>query len=78
MFVLFVFNVIFNSQNVFVLIWFTGNVTFNNLSVISQSCLDVTGSAMLSFKVMPHEISRPDTWHDIPPVKLYWHQAYQF
>ena len=30
------------------------NVAFNNVSVISQRCLVVTGSSMLTFIVLPH------------------------
>ena len=29
-------------------------VPFNNLSVISRWCLDVAGSSMLTFRVLPH------------------------
>ena len=29
-------------------------VTFNNFSVISRRCLDVAGSSMLTFRVLPH------------------------
>ena len=38
--------------NVFVL--FGLYVAFNNLSVISQRYLDVAGSSMLTFRVLPH------------------------
>ena len=35
-------------------VWFGLNVTFNTLSVILQWCLDVAGSSMLTFRVLPH------------------------
>ena len=30
------------------------NVAFNNLSLILRRCLDVGGSSMLTFRVLPH------------------------
>ena len=53
------------------LVWFGLNVPFNNLSVISRRCLDVTGSSMLTFRVLPHWNTTPQTlWHDIPPSHI--------
>ena len=47
------------------------NVAFNNLSVILWRCLDVTGSSMLTFRVLPHWNIMPQTlWHDIPPSHI--------
>ena len=52
-------------------VWFGLNVAFNNLSVISRRCLDVTGSSMLTFRVLPHWNIMPQTlWHDIPPSHI--------
>ena len=49
-------------------VWCGLNVAFNNLSVISRRCLDVTGSSMLTFRLLPHWNIMPQTlWHDIPP-----------
>ena len=48
-------------------VWVGLNVAFNNLSVISRRCLDVAGSSMLTFRVLPHWNITPQTlWHDIP------------
>ena len=52
-------------------VWFGLNVTFNNLSVISRQCLDVTGSSMLTFRVLSHWNIMPQTlWYDIPPSHI--------
>ena len=52
-------------------VWFGFNVAFNNLSVISRQCLDVAGSSMLTFRVLPHWNITPQTlWHDIPPSHI--------
>ena len=52
-------------------VWFGLNIAFNNLSVISRRCLDVTGSSMLTFRVLPHWNIMPQTlWHDIPPSHI--------
>ena len=52
-------------------VWFGLNVAFNNLSVISRRCLDVTGSSMLTFRVLPHWNIMPQIlWHDIPPSHI--------
>ena len=51
------------------LIW--AKVAFTNLSVISGWCLDVTGSSMLTFRVLPHWNVMPQTlWHDISPSHI--------
>ena len=51
----------------------------NNLSVISRWCLDVAGSSMLTFRVLPHWNIMPQTLDMIfHPVTLYWHWADQF
>ena len=52
-------------------VWFGLNVAFNNLSVILRWCLDVAGSSMLTFRVLPHWNIMPQTlWHDIPPIHI--------
>ena len=52
-------------------VWFGLNVAFNNLPVISRQRLDVTGSSMLTFRVLPHWNIMPQTlWHDIPPSHI--------
>ena len=52
-------------------VWFGLNVAFNNLSVISRRCLDVAGSSMPTFRVLPHWNIMPQTlWHDIPPSHI--------
>ena len=57
--------------NEILFVWFGLNVAFNNLSVISRQCLDVTGSSMLTFRVLPHWNIMPQTlWHDIPPSHI--------
>ena len=49
-------------------VWFGLNVAFNNLSVISRWCLNVAGSSMFTYRVLPHWNIMPQTlWHDIPP-----------
>ena len=49
-------------------VWFAA---FNNLSVISWWCLDVAGSSMLTFRVLPHwNITSQTLWHDIPPSPI--------
>ena len=54
-------------------------VAFNNLSVISRRCLDVAGSSLLTFRVLPHWNITPQTLDMIfHPVTLYWHWADQF
>ena len=54
-------------------------ITFNNISVISQRCLDVAGSSMLTFRVLPHWNIMPPTLDMIfHPVTLYWYWADQF
>ena len=54
-------------------------VAFNNLSVKSRRCLDVAGSSMLTFRVLPHWNVTPQTLYMIShPVTLYWHWADQF
>ena len=55
-----------------VFVWFGLSVALNNLSVISEQCLDVAGSSMLIFKLLPHwNIRHFDMiFH---PVTLYWH-----
>ena len=54
-----------------VFVWFGLNLAFNNLSVISRRCLDVTGSSMLTFRVLPHWNITPQTlWHYIPPSHI--------
>ena len=54
-------------------------VAFNNFSVISWRCLDVAGSSMLTFRVLPHWNITPQTLDMIShPVTLYWHWADQF
>ena len=59
-------------------VWFGLNVTFNNISVISWWWLDVAGSTMLTFRVLPHwNIMPQPLWHDILPITLYWHWADQ-
>ena len=40
---------------------FQCNVAFNNFSVISQQCLVVTGSSMLTFIALPHWCIMPQT-----------------
>ena len=49
---------------------FRFHVTFNNLSVLSQQCLDVAGSSMLTFRVLPHWNIKPQTRHDSPPSHI--------
>ena len=52
-------------------VWFGLNLAFNNLSVISRRCLDVAGSSMLTFRVLPHWNIMPQTlWHNIPPSHI--------
>ena len=52
-------------------VWFGLNVAFNNLSVILRRCLNVAGSSMLAFRVLPHWNITPQTlWHDIPPSHI--------
>ena len=47
------------------------NVAFNNLSVISRPCLDVAGSSMITFRILPHwNITPQILWHDMPPSQL--------
>ena len=61
------------SLDICLFVWFELNVAFNNLSVISRQCLDVTGSSMLTFRVLSHWNIMPQTlWHDISPrhIKL--------
>ena len=54
-------------------------VTFNNLSVISQRCLDVAGSSMLTFRVLLYWNITPQTSDMIfHPVTLYWYWVDQF
>ena len=54
-------------------------VTFNDFSVIWWRCLDVAGSSMLNFRVLPHWNIPPETLDMIfHPVTLYWHWAHQF
>ena len=38
---------------IYLYILFRLNVAFNNLSFISQRCLDVTGSSMLTLRMLP-------------------------
>ena len=46
-------------------------VAFKNLSVILRQCLDVAGSSMLTFRMLPHWNITPQTlWHDIPPSHI--------
>ena len=60
-----------NSLFLILFVWFGLNVAFNNLSVISRRCLDVAGSSMLTFRVLPHWNIMPQTlWHDIPPSHI--------
>ena len=55
------------------LLLFGFNVTFNNYSIISRRCLVATGSAKLTFIVLPHWSIMP-TFDMIPyPVTLSWH-----
>ena len=64
-----IFNISLTTGVLFV--WFGLNVAFNNLSVISWRCLDVAGSSMLTFRVLPHWNIKPQTlWHDIPPSHI--------
>ena len=51
-------------------VWFGLKIAFNNLSVISQRCLDVAGSSMLTFRVLPHWNHAKTLWHDIPPSHI--------
>ena len=62
-----------NSSCLFVCLFdsFGLNVAFNNLSVISRRCLDVAGSSILSFRMLPHwNITLQTLWHDIPPSHI--------
>ena len=55
------------------------NVAFNNLSVISRRCQDVTGSSMVTLRVLPPWHIAPQT-HDVTfhPGTLFWHRTDQF
>ena len=45
-------------------------IRFNNLSVIPRWCLDMAGSLMPTFRVLPHWNIMPQTRHDIPPSHI--------
>ena len=64
---------------IFFFILFRLNVAFNNLSAISRRHLDVTGSSMLTLRVLPHRHITPQT-HDVTfhAVALYWHRTDHF
>ena len=54
-------------------------VAFNILAVISRRCLDVAGSSMLTFRVLPYWNTTPQALDMIfHPVTLYRHWANQF
>ena len=64
-------NKFLRENSVLLCVWFGLNVAFNKLSVISRRCLDVAGSSMLTFRVLPHWNITPQTlWHDIPPSHI--------
>ena len=51
------------------------NVTLNYLSVISRRCLDVTGSSMVTLRVLPYwHITTQSHGVTFHPVTLYWHR----
>ena len=54
-------------------------ITFNNISVISQWCLDVAGSSMLIFRNLSHWNITPHPLDMIfHPLTVYWHWTAQF
>ena len=63
----------------FFIILFRLNVASNYRPVILRRCLDVTGSSMLTLRMLPHWHITPQT-HDVKfhPVTLYWHRTNQF
>ena len=70
------FNLKKESSKVIFFILFRLNVAFNNLSVILRRFLDVTGSSVLTVRVLPHWNITPQT-HDVTfhSVTLYWHRT---